>query len=248
MTHPPPDGHPARPSLQQAPTPHTAEAPQTPEAADRGAGQGAGTDATAHVQDVSWREAPRAASAAAPTAAPTAQRVPLDDLNAPRRPSAAFMRAHPAHWIALGFGSGLSRIAPGTVGTLWAWLVWAALLHLLAPVAQGVLIAAAIGAAWWACTLTARHLRMADPSNIVADEIVAFWGVLWLIAPAGFWGQLVAFALFRFFDAVKPGPVGWADRLLHAKRGWLGGWGIVFDDLVAAFCTLFVIAAWRWWA
>ena len=96
--------------------------------------------------------------------------------------------------------------------------------------------------AWWACTRTAEHLNVADPGAIVADEIVAFWIVLWLVLPAGFWMQLAAFALFRFFDAVKPGPVGWADRLFHDARGWRGGLGIVLDDLVAAACALLVIA------
>jgi phosphatidylglycerophosphatase A len=67
-------------------------------------------------------------------------------------------------------------------------------------------------------------------------------------------GQAVAFALFRFFDAVKPGPVGWADQLYHGldtrndPGAWRkAGWGIMLDDLVAAFCTLLVIAAWRAW-
>ncbi|WP_236904170.1 phosphatidylglycerophosphatase A [Comamonas serinivorans] len=158
------------------------------------------------------------------------------------------MRQHAAHWIALGFGSGLSPVAPGTVGTLWAWLAWALLAQWLSPVAQGVLIAGTVLVGWWASFVTARHLRQADPSNVVIDEIAAFWLVLWLIAPSGFWGQLVAFGLFRYFDAAKPGPVGWADRLLHGARGWRGAWGILWDDLVAAFCTLLVIALWRWFA
>jgi phosphatidylglycerophosphatase A len=68
--------------------------------------------------------------------------------------------------------------------------------------------------------------------------------VLWLAMPAGFWAQLAAFALFRFFDAVKPGPVAWADDLFHGF-GWKGGLGILLDDLVAAFCTLVVLALWR---
>jgi phosphatidylglycerophosphatase A len=85
-----------------------------------------------------------------------------------------------------------------------------------------------------------------DPGNIVWDEVVAFWLVLWLIMPAGFTGQLVAFVLFRFFDAAKPGPVGWADRVFKGL-GARGGWGILFDDFVAAFCTLLVIALWRFW-
>ncbi len=199
-------------------------------------------------EDVRWRDAgaPAASAASARDASAPVERVVLRDNNPPRRANAAFMREHPAHWIALGFGSGLSPLGPGTVGTLWAWLVWVVLAHWLSPLAQGVLIGVGVGVAWWACTVTARNLRMADPGNIVADEVVAFWLVLWLIAPAEFWGQLAAFVLFRFFDAAKPGPVGWADRLLHGARGWLGGWGIMFDDLVAAFCTLLVMAGWRW--
>lgn len=162
------------------------------------------------------------------------------------RATARFMRAHPAHVVALGFGSGLSPVAPGTAGTLWAWLAWTVIAGWLNPLQQGLLIAASLPLGWWACTVTARHLDASDPGHIVWDEVVAFWLVLWLVLPTGFWGQLTAFALFRFFDAVKPGPVGWADRLFHGS-GWRGGWGILFDDLVAAGCTLLVIALGRAW-
>ena len=154
------------------------------------------------------------------------------------------MLAHPAHLVALGFGSGLSPTAPGTVGTLWAWLTFFLLQHWLLPAGIGVVLLAGLVLGWWACTITARHLGVADPGCIVWDEILAFWLVLWLAMPMGLWGQAVAFALFRFFDAVKPGPVAWADELFKGL-GWRGGWGIMFDDLVAAFCTLLVIALWR---
>lgn len=152
-----------------------------------------------------------------------------------------FLLAHPAHFIALGLGSGLSRYAPGTAGTLWGWLSYLVLQLWLSPGQIGWLIAASLLLGWWACTATARHLNIADPGNIVWDEIVAVWLVLWLIMPVGFWGQLAAFALFRFFDAAKPGPVAWADRQFKGL-GWRGGFGILFDDLVAAFCTLLVWA------
>jgi phosphatidylglycerophosphatase A len=142
------------------------------------------------------------------------------------------MLAHPAHAIALGFGSGLSPKAPGTVGTLWAWLAWLVLSVWLSPLQLGVLIAGSTLLGWWACTVTAGHLRVLDPGNIVWDEVVAFWLVLWLVMPTGFWGQLAAFALFRFFDAVKPGPVRWADQAFHGF-GWRGGFGILLDDFVA---------------
>jgi phosphatidylglycerophosphatase A len=162
------------------------------------------------------------------------------------RPTLGFMRSHPAHWIALGFGSGLSPVAPGTAGTLWAWATYLVLQLWLPPLAMGVAIAAALAIGWWACTVTAEHMRVLDPGSIVCDEVIAFWIVLWLVMPAGFWGQLGAFVLFRLFDAVKPGPVAWADNLFHGF-GWRGGFGIIFDDLVAAFCTLLVIALWRLW-
>jgi phosphatidylglycerophosphatase A len=138
--------------------------------------------------------------------------------SAPQRPTVRFMLAHPAHAIALGFGSGLSPKAPGTVGTLWAWLAWLVLSVWLSPLQLGVLIAGSTLLGWWACTVTADHLGVLDPGNIVWDEVVAFWLVLWLLMPTGFWGQLAAFALFRFFDAVKPGPVRWADEAFHGTR------------------------------
>ena len=162
------------------------------------------------------------------------------------RPTLRFMLSHPAHWIALGFGSGLSPVAPGTAGTLWAWLAYLMLQQWLDPMAIGWVIAASLAIGWWACTVTAQHLRVLDPGNIVWDEVIAFWIVLWLVMPAGFWGQLMAFVLFRLFDAVKPGPVAWADSRFHGF-GWRGGFGIIFDDLVAAFCTLLVISVWRLW-
>ena len=137
-----------------------------------------------------------------------------------------FLLDHPAHLIALGFGAGLSRFAPGTVGTLWAWAAFLILQIWLTPLQMGVLIAFSLLVGWWACTVCARHMGVADPGAIVWDEVVAFWVVMWIWMPA------------------KPGPVKWADQLFKGF-GWRGGWGILFDDLVAAFCTLFVIALWR---
>jgi phosphatidylglycerophosphatase A len=166
-----------------------------------------------------------------------------------RKPDWRFMLGHPAHLLALGFGSGLAPVAPGTAGTLWAWVAWVALQPALSNRATAVVLVAATLVGWWACTVTARHLAQADPSAVVWDEIVAFWCVLWLVTPAGFWAQAIAFLLFRFFDAAKPGPVAWADQLFKQRRGrpigWAQGFGILFDDFVAALCTLLVIALWK---
>ena len=166
------------------------------------------------------------------------------DMAPRRRPSVRFLLAHPAHFLALGFGSGLAPRAPGTVGTLWGWLAFLVLQLWLTPLGMGLLIVLALLLGWWACAVTARHMGVADPGHIVWDEIAAIWIVLWLAMPMGFWGQLIAFALFRYFDAAKPGPVAWADKLFKGF-GWRGGFGILFDDLVAAGCTLLVIALWR---
>lgn len=172
----------------------------------------------------------------------------------PVRASAGFMLSHPAHWVALGFGSGLSPFAPGTSGTLWAWLVFVVLQPFMSDVAWGVLIAVSLPLGWWASTVTAQHLRVMDPGCVVWDEIVAFWLVLWLVSPTGLLGQTIAFALFRYFDAAKPGPVGWADQLFHNVSpatdpgAWRkAGFGIMLDDLVAGACALLVVALWRSW-
>ena len=169
-------------------------------------------------------------------------------MTGPVRPTARLMLRHPAHLVALGFGSGLSPKAPGTVGTLWAWVAFLVLSRWLDAAAWGWVLALSLPVGLWACTVTAQHLRIADPGAIVWDEVIAFWLVLWLLMPAGWLAQLCAFGLFRYFDAAKPGPVGWADRLYKLKAGqaigWRQGWGIIFDDLVAAACTLLVIALW----
>ncbi len=172
--------------------------------------------------------------------------IPLDPPLRPPvlRPTARFMLAHPAHFIALGFGSGLSPVAPGTVGTAFGWASYLLLQTWFSAGQIGLVIAICTLVGWWACTVTADHMRVMDPGNIVWDEIVSFWIVLWLVMPAGFWAQAAAFLLFRLLDSVKPGPIGWADNLFHGF-GWRAGLGILLDDLVAACCTLLLISVWR---
>jgi phosphatidylglycerophosphatase A len=187
--------------------------------------------------------------------APLDLALPLPDLGSPpaasatqspRRATPAFLLSHLGHFIALGAGSGLSPVAPGTVGTLWAWVAYLALSLWLGPIGWAWLIGAGLVVGWWACTVTARHAGIADPGFIVWDEVIAFWIVLWVISPADLGLQSAAFVLFRYFDAAKPGPVGWADRRFKGE-GWRGGFGILVDDLIAALCTLLVLALWSRW-
>jgi phosphatidylglycerophosphatase A len=157
----------------------------------------------------------------------------------PRRATARFMLDHPLHIVSLGFGSGLSPIVPGTIGTLFGWLSFVVLNPHLTVAEWGALIAVGFIAGIWITDYTAKKMGVDDPSAIVWDEIVAFWLVLLLVTPATFTGQLWAFIVFRFFDMVKPPPIRYFDRRLK------GGFGIMFDDLVAAFFSLLVIALWR---
>jgi phosphatidylglycerophosphatase A len=163
------------------------------------------------------------------------------------RADARFMGLHPLRLLALGFGSGLSPVAPGTAGTLLGWALFLLLNRWLSPTGWALVLLGGFALGWWACTHTARALGVADPGAVVWDEILAFWLILWLVMPVGYPGQAVAFLLFRMFDAVKRGPVGWADARFKGERGiapgWAQGFGILFDDFVAALCTLVVYAA-----
>ena len=156
----------------------------------------------------------------------------------PARPTFEFMKPRLSRWIALGFGSGLSRTAPGTVGTLFAWVSFV-LLHALIGDA-GLLAACVLGVpvGVWAVGRAGRDLGAIDHGAIVWDEVVAFWLVL-LLTPATFVAQLVAFLLFRAFDILKPPPIRQVDRL------WKTPFGVMADDLLAAAYTVLVIAFWQ---
>lgn len=150
-----------------------------------------------------------------------------------RRPPASELLRDPVHVLAFGFGSGLSAIAPGTVGTLAAvplYLMlqvlplWAYLLSTLLVILLGIAI----------CGISARRLGVHDHPGIVWDEFAGFF-VTMIAAPAGWVWILIGFVLFRFFDVLKPWPIGWLDRRLH------GGLGIMLDDVLAGIYALIVL-------
>ena len=151
------------------------------------------------------------------------------------RPRPGFAFSHPAHVVAFGFGTGLAPFAPGTAGTLAAWAIgWAATAYwppqaLLAL--AGVLFITGV----WACGVTGRHLGVADHGAMVWDEIVAFLLVLAIVPRELAW-QAAAFVAFRFFDIVKPPPI------RYFEKRYVGGFGVMFDDLVAAGYTLLALA------
>ena len=159
-------------------------------------------------------------------------------MSAVLKPSAGFAFAHPAHFVALGFGAGLAPRAPGTAGTAAAWAIgWLFLQHYPA-----IALLAGIGPLFllgiWACSVTGRHLGVADHGAMVWDEIVAFLAVLAVVPREPAW-QLAAFVLFRAFDIAKPPPI------RAFERRWHGGLGVMFDDLLAAGYTLVVLALFK---
>jgi phosphatidylglycerophosphatase A len=151
------------------------------------------------------------------------------------RPSWRLMMSHPAHQLSFGFGSGLVGVAPGTWGTLFAWLTFVVFDPWLSDFGWATLIALAFVFGAAAARRTGTALGRADHGAIVIDEIVAFWLVLWVL-PGGLMTQAFAFAGFRLFDILKPPPIRWADQRFK------NGVGVMLDDLLAAGYTLFAAA------
>lgn len=155
------------------------------------------------------------------------------------QPPARTVFTDPVHFLAFGFGAGLSPLAPGTAGTVVAVPVFL----LLQPLPLwGYLIATllVIVAGFALCGESARRLGVHDHPGIVWDEIAGF--LVTMIAAPGGWAWLLAgFALFRLFDIAKPWPARWFDRQIHS------GAGIVMDDVVAGAYAFMVLQLGAWW-
>lgn len=152
------------------------------------------------------------------------------------RPSARTVFTDPVHFLAFGFGAGLSPVAPGTVGTLVA-VGLELLLRPLALPLRAAIVALVCVVGIWLCGESARRLRAHDHPGIVWDEFAGYLLAM-LAAPPG-WPWIVAgFVLFRLFDIIKPWPIRELDH------GIGGGLGIMLDDLVAGvFAGLLLLAA-----
>ena len=149
------------------------------------------------------------------------------------QPNFKFLISHPAHFFALGFGSGLVPKAPGTFGTLLGlplfWLISGYALNV-----QLIIIATLFIIGIYFCDKTGKALSVADDGAIVWDEIVAMMLVL-AFTPFTWLGWLVAFCLFRLFDIWKPYPICYFDAKLK------NGFGVMFDDLLAAIYAILVL-------
>jgi len=150
------------------------------------------------------------------------------------KPDFKFLIAHPAHFIALGFGAGLAPKAPGTFGTVLAIPIYLAcdLIGGNYLVAGMVTVLFVLGI--WASAKTGKALGVSDHGSIVIDEVAAFLLVLAFVpsGPTTHLWMAVAIVTFRVFDITKPWPISVADRTIK------GGFGVMFDDLLAALLTI----------
>ena len=140
---------------------------------------------------------------------------------------------NPVHFLAFGLGTGASPYAPGTVGTLLGiplvyllsqWSLWVYLLVTVLLIAIGI----------WVCDKTSKDIGVHDHGGIVIDEVAGYL-VTMIAVPVNVWTLMAAFFIFRFFDIIKPWPIGWLDKQVQ------GGVGIMVDDLLAGVYGLAVI-------
>lgn len=153
-------------------------------------------------------------------------------------PNRHFLLHHPAHFLALGFGSGLVPKVPGTFGSLAALPLYAALMWLPLPLELAI-IAALFFLGIPICRKAGAALGVTDHGSIVWDEIIAMLLVLSLTPPHWTW-WLAAFLLFRLYDIGKPFPICLCDTRLP------GGLGVMFDDLIAALYTIASLQVLQW--
>ncbi|MGM8939394.1 phosphatidylglycerophosphatase A family protein [Psychrobacter glaciei] len=145
------------------------------------------------------------------------------------------------YWLGIGLGSGLPRRAPGTWGSVGGLIVAIPLMSLgFVSFLIITILSCLIGI--WICGRTSELMQGHDDPHIVWDE----WAGIWItllpfsymgVSTASFWQDIsqnlsiialiIAFVLFRFFDIIKPPPIGWADKKVA------GGLGIMLDDIIA---------------
>ena len=159
------------------------------------------------------------------------------------------MKTIVSYSIATGFGSGCSRYMPGTIGTIWAWIMFLILDYLFIDIVLFILILITFVVGIVTSSFVENHLKKKDASEIVIDEIVAFWLILFFLPrwdeslPTAqaidysyLFIQIQAFVIFRFFDIFKPWPTNIVDKKVR------GGLGIMLDDIIAAFQTLLALS------
>ncbi|MFV0430830.1 MAG: phosphatidylglycerophosphatase A [Alphaproteobacteria bacterium] len=145
-----------------------------------------------------------------------------------------------AQFFATLFYVGYFPKAPGTIGSLFSLLLAAPFLFWGNRVvfAIALIILTVIG--FWAAEVYRKDINTEDPKEVVIDELSGQWIILLFINPTIWWHWLLAFALFRLFDIIKPFPVDYLDKNIK------GGRGIMIDDIAAAIMATIVFKICIW--
>ena len=149
---------------------------------------------------------------------------------------AQFNLSNPVHFLALGFGSGLLKPAPGTWGTLSALPIYFLMVSYFTVSIEvyALTVAVALLLGIYLCGKTARDVGEHDHGAIVWDEIVGFLVTMLAVQPT-LTNVLAGFVLFRIFDILKPWPIKWLDQKVH------GGFGIMIDDVLAGIAACVIL-------
>lgn len=143
------------------------------------------------------------------------------------------MGRSPVRWVAFGFGVGLVPVAPGTFGTLIA-IPLVVVLAFLGSWLYAIVCVALVGMAIMVADRVEHQLGQEDAGVIVIDEVAGFV-VAMAFLPVKLWVVVIAFAIFRLLDILKPPPIDWIERRFK------GGIAIVADDVVAGLLTNAVV-------
>jgi phosphatidylglycerophosphatase A len=141
---------------------------------------------------------------------------------------------NPIHLLAFGLGSGCAPKAPGTFGTLAAIPFWWLFLQDVPLIPYLCVLIAGFAFGVYLCEQTSKDLGVHDHGGIVWDEWIGLW-ITYIALPAGIEWIIIGFALFRFFDILKPWPIKWLDEKVH------GGFGIMIDDVLAGIFALICV-------
>lgn len=140
---------------------------------------------------------------------------------------------NPIHFLALGFGSGLAPIMPGTIGTLVAVPLYM-LMHYLPLKYYLIVVAIMLVVGFWITDKTANDLQIKDPGCVVWDEIVGYL-ITMILVPFNWQMMALGFIFFRIFDIWKPWPISWVNDNMRS------GIGIMLDDVVAAVYAIILL-------
>jgi len=144
----------------------------------------------------------------------------------------------PFHFAATLGGIGMVPIAPGTFGSITAWIIFVYLSHFISMINMLIMTILFFILSIWICSEASKDLENKDHKSIVIDELVGMWIALLpvlVIANSQYERTVYALAaliLFRFFDILKPFPISYFDN------NYKNGFGIVIDDVISGLIAI----------